>query len=77
MRKCKIMFIWDLEAEVWIATSDDVPGLVLEDESFDALLKETQLAVPTLLALDNSPRENVMLDFITHRQEMLAYSGNL
>ena len=77
MQNYKIIFTWDFEAGVWIATSDDVPGLVLEDESFDALLRETQLAVPTLLALDNSPRENVTLDFITHRQERPAHSGNL
>ena len=56
MQNCKIIFTWDNEANVWIATSDDVAGLVLEDESFDALLKETQLAVPTLLALENNPR---------------------
>ena len=77
MQNYKIMLTWDVEAEVWIATCDDVPGLVLEDESFDALLRETQLAVPTLLTLDNGPRENIILDFITHRQERLAYSGNL
>jgi len=75
MNNYKIMFTWDSEASVWIATSDDVPGLVLEDSSFDSLLRETQLAIPTLLALNNSPCENVLLDFVTHRQERLAYSG--
>ena len=27
---CKIKFYWDDEAAVWITTSDDVPGLVLD-----------------------------------------------
>lgn len=72
MNNYKIKFTWDKEAGVWIATSDDVPGLVLEDESVDTLIKETQLAVPTLLALNNKPKDNVMLDFITLRQEKLA-----
>jgi hypothetical protein len=29
---------WDAEAGVWIATSEDVPGLVLESGSLDALM---------------------------------------
>ena len=43
---------WDDEAGVWIATSDDVPGLVLESGSFDALLERTRAAVPELLELN-------------------------
>lgn len=49
-----IHFNWDNNANVWIATSDNVPGLVLESGSFDALLERTRFAVPELLALDNS-----------------------
>ncbi len=49
-----IYFTWDPEADVWIATSDDIPGLVLESGSFDALLERTRFAIPELLAL-NSP----------------------
>jgi len=29
---------WDPEASVWYATSDDIPGLVLESGSYDALI---------------------------------------
>ena len=35
----EIIFHWDQEAAVWTATSKDVPGLVLESGSFDALLE--------------------------------------
>ena len=41
-----VNFTWDNEANVWIATSDDIPGLVLESGSFDALLERTRFAVP-------------------------------
>ena len=44
-----IDFAWDDEAGVWIATSNDIPGLVLESGSFDALLERTRFAVPELL----------------------------
>ncbi len=49
-----INFTWDNEACVWIATSGDIPGLVLESGSFDALLERTRIAIPELLALNAS-----------------------
>lgn len=49
-----ITFTWDEEANVWIATSNDIPGLVLESGSFDALLERTRFAVPELLSLNTS-----------------------
>ena len=47
-----INFVWDEEASVWIATSNDVPGLVLESGSFDALVERVKNAVPELLQLN-------------------------
>lgn len=41
---------WDPDASVWVATSDDIPGLVLESGSFDALLERVRFAAPELLA---------------------------
>ena len=49
-----VKFTWDNEAGVWIATSDDIPGLVLESGSFDALLERVRFAVPELLALNHA-----------------------
>ena len=46
---------WDNEAAVWIATSEDIPGLVLESGSFDALIERVKTAAPELLALNNQP----------------------
>ena len=50
--RCNIKCRWDAEAAVWIATSGDVPGLVLESGSFDALLERVKQAVPELIALN-------------------------
>ena len=47
-----IKLSWDNEAGVWIATSDDIPGLVLESGSFDALLERVRFAVPELLSIN-------------------------
>ncbi len=49
---CIIKFHWDSEAAVWTATSDDVPGLVLESGSFDALVERVKAAVPELIHLN-------------------------
>ena len=67
-----INFTWDDEADVWIATSDDIPGLVLESGSFDALLERTRFAVPELLALNNMISQSLTLTFVSERQERIA-----
>ena len=63
---------WDPEANVWIATSDDVPGLVLEAGSFDALLERVRFAVPELLELDQSQKTSSTLIFVSERHERIA-----
>ena len=46
---------WDAEAGVWVASSDDVPGLVAEAASLDELFRELQSLVPELLTLNGRP----------------------
>lgn len=43
---------WDPEAGVWVALSDDVPGLVAEAASLDDLFSELQELIPALLELN-------------------------
>ncbi|MBV8209239.1 MAG: DUF1902 domain-containing protein [Burkholderiaceae bacterium] len=40
---------WDADAGVWVATSDDVPGLVTEATTIEALDAKLQVMVPELL----------------------------
>jgi predicted RNase H-like HicB family nuclease len=40
---------WDDEAEVWVATSDDVPGLATGADTPDALVQKLKLVIPELL----------------------------
>lgn len=51
MPEYTISLLWDCEAAVWVATSDDIPGLVLESGSLDALIERIKLAVPELIRL--------------------------
>lgn len=40
---------WDDEAAVWVATSDDVPGLATEADTLEALSSKLETLVPELL----------------------------
>lgn len=51
-----VQFIWDDEADVWIAQSDDIPGLVLEGGSLDALFERVRFAAPELLELNKTKK---------------------
>ncbi len=49
---------WDSEAEVWVAESDDVPGLVAEAESPSALTRKLRVLIPELLQLNGALEGN-------------------
>ncbi len=62
---------WDPEACVWIGTSDDIIGLVMEGETVDALIQRIRLAVPELLELNRQePGDSIL--FHCARMERLA-----
>jgi predicted RNase H-like HicB family nuclease len=43
---------WDDDASVWVAESEDVPGLVAEAESLEALSAKLERLIPELLELN-------------------------
>lgn len=43
---------WDSHARVWVASSEDVPGLVTEADNIEALDAKLQAMVPELLELN-------------------------
>lgn len=67
-----VKLIWDAQACVWIAQSDDVPGLVLESGSFDALIERVRFAVPELLTLNGLVSSPVQLRMVSERCERIA-----
>ena len=55
---CKVLFIraeWDAEADVWVARSDNVPGLATEAETLEALSTKLESLVPELLDANGYP----------------------
>jgi len=43
---------WDDEAQVWVATSDDVPGLVTEAATIEDLIERLRAIIPELMELN-------------------------
>jgi hypothetical protein len=41
--------LWDDEAKVWVATSDDIPGLTTEARTLDTLVERVNAVAPELL----------------------------
>jgi predicted RNase H-like HicB family nuclease len=41
---------WDAEAKVWIAESDQVPGLATGADTLEELVEKLKVAIPELLA---------------------------
>ena len=62
---------WDDEAEVWVATSDDVPGLVAESETIEALVLKLKILVPELLEANGiGASGDVPFELLTRRFEL-------
>lgn len=40
---------WDEEAHVFVASSDDVPGLATEGETLEGLIEKLKIMIPELL----------------------------
>ena len=68
-----INLIWDSEAGVWIAESEDIPGLVLESGSYDALVERVRFAIPELIELNKTVNVPPTLTFLSKRQERISF----
>ena len=53
----EIRALWDGEAGVWVAESEDVPGLVAEADSPNVLVQKLRTLIPELLELNSIPND--------------------
>ena len=49
MHTLMVRAFWDREAAVWVAESEDVPGLATEAETLEDLMAKLTVMVPELL----------------------------
>lgn len=55
---------WDSQAEVWVAESEDVPGLVTEAESIEVLLRKLPGIIADLLYDDSGRDVTIPIELI-------------
>lgn len=73
--ECKVKLLWDNEAAVWIAKSDDLPSLVLESGSCDALIERVKYSVPEFLEIEGIKADYCDLSFSADRLDRVLISG--
>ena len=62
---------WDEEARVWVATSDDVPGLATEERTIEGLVEKLKVMIPELLEANGQLVEGeVPFEVLTRRFEV-------
>ncbi len=75
----KVEAFWDHEAQVWIAQSDDVPGLATEADNIETLTKKLRNIIPELLKLNNIVSVeyvgDIAFELISHRQESIKVAS--
>ena len=72
---CKVEAFWDREADVWVATSEDVPGLVTEASTMEILTYKLREMIPELIFLNRIvPSDyvgSITFELTSHRQELI------
>lgn len=75
----EISAFWDADAAVWVATSDDVPGLATEAETIEALSQKLRDIVPDLLITNHVISADyagaITIQLISHRQELIEVAS--
>jgi predicted RNase H-like HicB family nuclease len=75
----RVQAIWDAEAAVWVATSDDVPGLVTEAPTIEALADKLRTMIPELLEandlLPDGSAETIAFELTSHRRERVLLAS--
>ena len=62
----EIHAFWDQEAQVWVAESDQVPGLITESETMEQLIQKLQVLIPELLEANGLLRGNTSPEIPFH-----------
>jgi predicted RNase H-like HicB family nuclease len=55
MNELMVYAMWDAEAGVWVATSEEVPGLATEADTVEKLIAKLKVMIPELLEANGYP----------------------
>lgn len=72
--------IWDNEARVWVASSDDVPGLITESANLEDLVQKLKTLIPELLEANGSISKfkstEIPFHLFSERSEIASCKGS-
>jgi predicted RNase H-like HicB family nuclease len=75
----KVDAFWDRDARVWVAESEDVPGLATEADTIESLTDKLKQMIPELLSLNHLLPSDYMgeitFELISHRQELIQIAN--
>lgn len=74
MKNYTVEATWDDAARVWVATSDDIPGLATEAETVEALTAKLKVIIPELLECGGNPATSIPFHLHTHRHDIALAS---
>jgi predicted RNase H-like HicB family nuclease len=70
---------WDPEVSVWVATSEDVPGLATEAATLEVLTEKLRILIPELLEanhlLGGDQPEAISFELTSHREERVRLAS--
>ena len=68
---------WDEEACVWVATSEEVPGLATEEKTLEGLIEKLKVMIPELLDANGAVgmEYEVPFEILTRRFEIAQRTG--
>jgi predicted RNase H-like HicB family nuclease len=68
---------WDEEAGVWVATSEEVPGLATEGKALERLIEKLKVMIPEFLDANGAAglEYEVPFEIITRRFEIALRTG--
>jgi predicted RNase H-like HicB family nuclease len=55
--------VWDTDNKVWVAESEDVPGLATGADTLEELIEKLKVAIPEMLTENGIPFEPGRLPF--------------
>ncbi|HIK18471.1 MAG TPA: DUF1902 domain-containing protein [Leptolyngbyaceae cyanobacterium M33_DOE_097] len=75
----QVSAFWDDEAAVWVATSEDIPGLATEADTIEALSQKLRDIVPDLLVSNQVIAGDytgaIAIHLTSHRQELIEVAS--
>ena len=68
---CTVKLLWDNESNSWYTETDDIPGMTLGSNSFDALLEKVRLIAPDMLEANCNYLGPITFTFVAEHTETI------